>query len=78
MPDGKDFQQVIAAQRAAPRSDNGQPTAIVYRTVKGWQYGIEGRASHGAGHALCSDGFYAALEPLLHGREATSCRAARA
>ena len=23
--------------------DNGQPTAIVYRTIKGWQYGIEGR-----------------------------------
>ena len=34
--------------------DNGQPTAIVYRTIKGWQYGIEGRASHGAGHKLCS------------------------
>jgi len=26
------------------------PTAIVYRTIKGWQYGIEGRGSHGAGH----------------------------
>ena len=37
--------------------DNGQPTAVVYRTLKGWQYGIEGRASHGAGHALCSAGF---------------------
>ena len=46
--------------RSGSRSaiDNGQPTAIVYRTVKGWQYGIEGRASHGAGHKLCSDGFY--------------------
>ena len=40
-------------------------TAIVYRTVKGWQYGIEGRASHGAGHALCSAGFFAAVAPLL-------------
>ena len=29
-----------AARRS--RSTNGQPTAIVYRTVKGWQYGIEG------------------------------------
>ena len=43
---------------------NGQPTAIVYRTVKGWGYGIEGRASHGAGHKLCSDGFYQALGEL--------------
>ncbi len=76
VPDGKDFQQVIAAQRLAATFDTGQPTAIVYRTVKGWQYGIEGRASHGAGHALCSDGFYAALEPLLQGRVVTlpSCK----
>jgi len=67
VPDGKDIQQVIAAQRHAAGMRNGQPTAIVYRTQKGWQYGIEGRASHGAGHALCSDGFYAALRPLLGG-----------
>jgi transketolase len=64
-PDGKDFQQVVAAQRAALAETNGQPTAIVYRTVKGWQYGIEGRASHGAGHKLCSSGFYTALGPLV-------------
>ena len=62
--DGRDFQQVIAAQRRAAALDNGQPTAIVYRTVKGWQYGIEGRASHGAGHKLCSEGFYHALADL--------------
>jgi transketolase len=62
--DGRDFQQVIAAQRMAARVATGQPTAIVYRTVKGWQYGIEGRASHGAGHKLCSDGFYHALAEL--------------
>jgi transketolase len=62
--DGRDFQQVIAAQRRAAAVANGQPTAIVYRTVKGWQYGIEGRASHGAGHKLCSDGFYHALAEL--------------
>jgi transketolase len=43
---------------------NTQPTAIVYRTQKGWQYGIEGRASHGAGHGLCTGGFYQALKPL--------------
>jgi len=67
--DGKDFQQVIAAQRLAGRLETTQPTAIVYRTVKGWQYGIEGRASHGAGHALCSDGFYEALAPLTGRRE---------
>lgn len=57
VPDGRDWAQVFAAQRAALALDNGQPTAIVYRTVKGWRYGIEGRASHGAGHPLCSDAF---------------------
>ncbi|MHC4652436.1 MAG: hypothetical protein ACYTES_16465 [Planctomycetota bacterium] len=65
VPDGFDFQQVIAAQRKAAEIENGQPTAIVYRTTKGWQYGIVGRASHGAGHKLCSDGFYEAVAPLL-------------
>jgi len=45
--------------------DNGQPTAVVYRTVKGWRYGIEGKASHGAGHKLCDDGFFETLKPLL-------------
>ncbi|UCE51377.1 MAG: hypothetical protein JSV31_19225 [Desulfobacterales bacterium] len=64
VPDGKDLQQIFAAQRAAGAMGNSQPTAIVYRTTKGWQYGIEGKASHGAGHKLCSDGFYEALEPL--------------
>ncbi len=65
VPDGTDFQQIIAAQRKALSLDNHQPTAIVYRTTKGWQYGIKGKASHGAGHKLCSDGFYEALQPLL-------------
>ncbi len=65
VPDGFDWQQITAAQRLALDLHNGQPTAIVYRTVKGWQYGIEGRASHGAGHGLCSNGFYAAVAPLL-------------
>lgn len=64
VPDGKNIRQVFAAQRYARALDNGQPTAIVYRTVKGWQYGIEGRASHGAGHKMCSDGFYQALSAL--------------
>ncbi len=61
VPDGTDLQRVVAAQRSAMEMDNGQPTAIVYRTTKGWKYGIEGRLSHGAGHKLCSPGFYAAL-----------------
>jgi transketolase len=64
VPDGKDLQQVVAAQRWAARQRHGQPTAVVYRTVKGWRYGIEGRAAHGAGHKLCSPGFHAALAPL--------------
>jgi len=65
VPAGRDFQQIVAAQRAALALDNGQPTAIVYETTKGWKYGIEGRASHGAGHKLCSAGFYEAVEPLF-------------
>jgi transketolase len=63
--EGHDFQHVIAAERAAGRMDNGQPTAVVYRTVKGWRYGIEGKASHGAGHKLCSKEFFEAMAPLL-------------
>ena len=65
VPDGKDFQQIIAAQRKAMKMDSGQPTAIVYRTVKGWQYGMEGKVSHGGGHGLCTDGFFTALKPFL-------------
>ena len=56
--------QVLAAQRHALAIDNGQPTAVVYRTRKGWNYGIEGRASHGAGHKLCSAGFHEAVSEL--------------
>ena len=59
--DGMDFRQVLAAQRLALSIDNGQPTAVVYRTVKGWRYGIEGRVSHGAGHKFLSDGYYQSL-----------------
>jgi transketolase len=54
-------QQLRAAQRRALDVDNDQPTAIVYRTTKGWKYGIEGSASHGAGHKLCSAAFLRAL-----------------
>ncbi len=79
VPDGLDFEQILAAQRAAVRISNHQPTAIVYRTTKGWQYGIEGKASHGAGHNLCSEGFYRAVHPLVEtfGGELPRCEAAR-
>lgn len=62
--DGTDIRQVLAAQQVAKDRPNEQPTAIVYRTTKGWKYGIEGRKSHGAGHDFCSDEFYATLKPL--------------
>ncbi len=62
--DGFDFQKIVAAQRRALELDSGQPTAIVYRTTKGWRYGIEGRKSHGAGHELCSADFYAVVAEL--------------
>jgi transketolase len=65
VPDGRDFQQVVAAQRRALTLDTGQPTAVIYSTVKGWNYGIEGRLSHGAGHKLCSPEFYDAMSPFL-------------
>jgi len=60
--DGTDFNKIAAAQQFAKQIDNKMPTAIVYRTVKGWKYGIEGRASHGAGHKLNSEGYYKACE----------------
>ncbi|HAR44481.1 MAG TPA: hypothetical protein DCS07_17930 [Bdellovibrionales bacterium] len=59
--DGFDFNKILAAQSYALMRSNHQPTGIVYRTTKGWKYGVEGRASHGAGHAFCSDAFYASL-----------------
>ncbi len=65
VPEGSNLQQVFAAQQKASELSNGQPTAIVYRTTKGWQYGIEGRASHGAGHKLCADGFFEAVAPFM-------------
>ncbi len=71
VPDGKDFSQVLAAQNLAKSMKNGQPTAVVYRTIKGWMYGIEGRASHGAGHKMCSEGFFDALKTILSQSGAT-------
>ena len=65
VPDGFDYGLVLTAQKMAAGMDNGQPTAIVYRTTKGWQYGIEGRKSHGAGHAMCSDEFRETQRPIF-------------
>jgi len=70
VPEGHDLQQVVAAQRLAFELETGQPTAIVYHTHKGWRYGVEGKASHGAGHKLCADGFYAAVAELTAGAPA--------
>ena len=56
--DGFDFKQILAAQEAVKHIQNEQPTMVVYRTVKGWRYGIEGKKSHGAGHGFCSDDYY--------------------
>lgn len=61
VPQGHHFEQIYAAQKLALDLPGHQPTAIVYRTVKGWRYGIEGRTSHGAGHKFCSAEFYDTL-----------------
>ena len=61
---GHDFRHVLAAIELAKERLNDQPTAVVYRTTKGWQYGIEGRKSHGAGHKFCSPEYYKTLEPF--------------
>lgn len=60
--EGLNFAQIYAAQKFAETINNGLPTAIIYRTIKGWHYGIEGKASHGGGHKLCSPEFYKSLE----------------
>lgn len=62
VPDGFDFDMVIRAQKMAKEGLSDQPTAIVYRTTKGWRYGIEGKDSHGAGHKFASDGYYQAIK----------------
>ncbi len=61
VPNGHDFNQIFAAQKLAAQLPNHQPTAIIYRTVKGWKYGIEGKASHGSGHKFASEEFYKSL-----------------
>jgi len=64
VPDGFDFSQIREAQKKALALNNGRPTGIVYRTVKGWQYGIEGSKSHGGGHKFYSDEYVKALQPF--------------
>ncbi len=64
VPDGKDFSMVLAAQQVAADGINQQPTAVVYKTVKGWRYGIEGRKSHGAGHKFCSPEYYEVVKTV--------------
>lgn len=61
VPEGLDFRQILAAQRLALSMDNHQPTAVIYRTIKGWKYGMEGKISHGAGHKFCSEEYYRSL-----------------
>ncbi|MCH9032321.1 MAG: hypothetical protein IIB00_08700, partial [candidate division Zixibacteria bacterium] len=62
--DGFDFNQIHSAQERALALENTAPTAIVYRTTKGWRYGVEGKKSHGGGHKFCSDGYYEAIAPF--------------
>ncbi len=64
VPDGFDFTQIREAQNSAVAFNNGRPTGIVYRTTKGWQYGIEGSKSHGGGHKFYSEGYQQALQPF--------------
>jgi transketolase len=65
VPDGFDFEQILRAQHKALSLNNGQPTMIVYRTVKGWRYGIEGKASHGGGHGFCSPAYLETIKPVF-------------
>lgn len=62
VPNGLDFYQILSAQKFILNSDRTNPTVIIYRTLKGWKYGIEGRKSHGSGHKFASDGYYKTLE----------------
>ncbi len=62
VPNGMDFYQILSAQKFVLNSDRTLPTVIIYRTIKGWKYGIEGRKSHGSGHKFASEGYYKTLE----------------
>lgn len=62
VPNGLDFFQILTAQKFLLNMETQQPTAVIYRTVKGWKYGIEGNKSHGAGHKFASPEYYKSLE----------------
>ncbi len=71
--DGFDMALVLTGQRRALTLDNGQPTAVVYRTEKGWRYGVTGKKSHGGGHKMGADAWREAMAPLF-GEEARELR----
>ena len=66
--DGFDMGQVVSAQRKVSEIDNDQPTAIIYRTEKGWNYGISGKKSHGGGHKMGSEDWRQIMVPLFGSR----------
>lgn len=61
---GHDVSHTHAGVHAALKRKDGVPTAVVYKTVKGWRYGVEGKKSHGAGHGMCSPAYYDAVKPF--------------
>lgn len=63
--DGFDMGQVLTGQRRAFEFDNHQPTVVVYRTEKGWRYGITGKKSHGGGHKMGSEAWHVSMAPLF-------------
>jgi len=59
--DGKNFDQVVAAfDYACQYFQHTRPAMIVLRTEKGEGYGIGTNKSHGAGHKMDSDAYFAA------------------
>ena len=58
VPDGLDFQQIVAAQRAALEFDTGQPTAIVYSHREGLAVRDRGPRLPRRRPPLCSPEFY--------------------
>ncbi len=63
-PEGHNFHHIFTAQKLAMSLKSEMPTAIVYRTVKGFTYGITGKSSHGAGYKFCSPEFYNFIKPF--------------
>lgn len=59
--DGKNFDQIVAAfDYACEYFPQQRPVMIVLRTEKGEGYGIGTNKSHGAGHKMDSEGYFAA------------------